>query len=95
MGTLCESCETARFGDTLRAPDSPDNSGCIYCGNTAGYVLPEHTVMLDDEDGDECEISGYFVTDGTPRLCQSHLNAMRLETQTFWPDGTALLEAGD
>lgn len=92
VGRLCASCEQARFGDGLQ---SVTVSGCIYCDGRPVYALPEHVVSLDDSASGECEVAGFFVTDDTPRLCRSHLDVMRPETGTFWPEPSTIAEAGD
>lgn len=95
IGGLCGACETARFGNTLRSLDGSNASGCVYCQDRPSYVVPEHTVILDDGGGSECEISGYFVSETTPRLCHAHLDMLRLDSQTFWPDKSPMVEASD
>jgi hypothetical protein len=95
LGGLCESCEQARFGDALRTMDAPEQSACLYCDARPAYALPEHVVSLDDDAATECEVSGYFVTAETPRLCRAHVDAMRPETGTFWPGQSTTADAGD
>lgn len=93
VGGLCVSCEQARFGDALRG--QAERSGCVYCDASPAYVLPEHVVSLDDGDELECEVTGFFVTDATPRLCRAHLDTMRPETGTFWPEPASATGVGD
>lgn len=95
MGGLCESCEGARFGDALKTLSPTAASSCLYCDAHPTYALPEHVVSLDDDEYAECEVSGYFVTEETPRLCRSHLDVMRPETGTFWPEPSTAVDAGD
>jgi hypothetical protein len=82
LGSLCVSCERARFGDALRESEATDSPHCLYCETRATYALPEHVVSLDDDDVSECEVTGYFVTAETPRLCRAHLDALDREPAT-------------
>lgn len=95
VGGLCASCETARFGDALQSLGRSASSGCVYCDTAPTYVLPEHVVSLDDGGAIECEVEGFFVTETTPRLCRSHLDVMRPETATFWPEPASTVGVGD
>lgn len=95
VGGLCAACERARFGDALRTLGRSASRGCVYCDASPEYVLPEHVVSLDDGDAIECEVEGFFITDDIPRLCRSHLDVMRPETGTFWPEPASATEVGD
>jgi len=95
VGGLCESCEQARFGDTLRTLQASESPTCLYCDSRPTYALPEHVVSLDDGGRIECEVSGYFVTPDTPHLCRSHLAVMRPESATFWPERPQTVDVGD
>lgn len=76
LGALCESCETAEFGVTLRDTRWHHREGCAICGGDGSVALPFVEFLLEREDPTAEDVVEYDLTDGTVRFCDRHLREL-------------------
>jgi hypothetical protein len=70
VGTLCGDCEGRVFGEGLNATSHTAAGTCHLCEERPVVALPEHQLYVDGRE--DLDLGGYFLSSGTPMLCQAH-----------------------
>lgn len=83
LGTICKTCLTERFGETICHPEWRNPDGCSVCDRDAFYGLPDVRLRRETR-GDRSATSRfeYSIDDETVQLCDEHLTCLSREAST-------------